>query len=244
MFTPQRHGEAGPTNRGLHMTEADWDSQANPQVMLGWVSRHGSDRKVRLYAVACCRRVWELLTDERSRRAVDVAEAYADGCVGAEELAAAYYAAYTALLNTDSLDECWYAAARLANAVAYGAPLHGFSCTPLAAAAVADTVADVTINAVAYNAAKAEELAVQCHLLRDIFGNPFRTVSIGSCRRNAEVITLAQAIYDSRAFDRLPTLADALQVAGCDDQVLLEHCRVPGRHVRGCWVVDLLLGKE
>ena len=54
---------------------------------------------------------------------------------------------------------------------------------------------------------------------------------------------LAQAIYDERAFDRLPILADALEDAGCTDAAILDHCRQPGEHVRGCWVVDLLLGK-
>jgi hypothetical protein len=58
------------------------------------------------------------------------------------------------------------------------------------------------------------------------------------------VVKLAQGIYDDRAFDRLPVLADALEEAGCDDADILDHCRRPGEHVRGCWVVDLLLGKK
>jgi hypothetical protein len=62
--------------------------------------------------------------------------------------------------------------------------------------------------------------------------------------RTANVTALAQAIYDERAFDRLPSLADALEDAGCDNQDILQHCRSGGEHVRGCWVVDLLLGKE
>jgi hypothetical protein len=55
---------------------------------------------------------------------------------------------------------------------------------------------------------------------------------------------MAQSIYDDRAFNRLPRLADALEDAGCDDADILSHCRTPGEHVRGCWVVDLLLGKS
>jgi hypothetical protein len=58
------------------------------------------------------------------------------------------------------------------------------------------------------------------------------------------VARLARGIYDDRAFDRLPILADALEDAGCHDTAILDHCRQPGPHVRGCWVVDLLLGKE
>jgi hypothetical protein len=58
------------------------------------------------------------------------------------------------------------------------------------------------------------------------------------------VVRLAQGIYEDRAFDRLPVLADALEEAGCDNAEILSHCRGPGPHVRGCWAVDLSLGKE
>jgi hypothetical protein len=61
--------------------------------------------------------------------------------------------------------------------------------------------------------------------------------------RTATVVQLAQGIYDDRAFDRLPILADALQDAGCDHADVLNHCRDTGPHARGCWVVDLILGK-
>jgi hypothetical protein len=84
----------------------------------------------------------------------------------------------------------------------------------------------------------------QVSLLRDIFGNPFRAVAVKSSWRSSTVVSLAQAIYEEPAFDRLPILADALEDAGCDHADILEHCRGPGPHVRGCWVVDLILGKE
>ena len=61
--------------------------------------------------------------------------------------------------------------------------------------------------------------------------------------RDGTVAKLAQTIYDDRRFDLLPILADALQEAGCADSEILQHCHAPGPHVRGCWVVDLLLGK-
>jgi hypothetical protein len=85
------------------------------------------------------------------------------------------------------------------------------------------------------------------HALRDIFGNPFRPVTLDPVwvQWNAGTVRkMAQAIYDERAFDRLPILADALEEAGCDNRDVLDHCRSTGEHVRGCWVVDLLLGKE
>ena len=84
----------------------------------------------------------------------------------------------------------------------------------------------------------------QAALVRDIFGNPFRPVAFDPRWRTADVMGLARAIYDEGAFDRLPLLADALMDAGCEDEQVLGHCRSAGPHVRGCWVVDLVLGKE
>ncbi|MBL8793520.1 MAG: hypothetical protein JNM56_06430 [Planctomycetia bacterium] len=89
-----------------------------------------------------------------------------------------------------------------------------------------------------------QEYAVQCGLLRDIFGNPFRPITIDAAWLTSTVVSLAQAIYNERAFDRLPILADALEDAGCDNADILNHCRQPGEHIRGCWCVDLLLGKQ
>jgi hypothetical protein len=81
-------------------------------------------------------------------------------------------------------------------------------------------------------------------LLRDIFGNPFRPVTIDANWLTPTVQNFATAIYDDRAFDRLPILADALEDSGCTNQDILNHCRSGGEHVRGCWVVDLLLGRK
>jgi hypothetical protein len=88
------------------------------------------------------------------------------------------------------------------------------------------------------------DLAPQGPYLREIFGNPFRPVILNTAWRTSTVTALAQAIYEDRAFDRLPILADALEDAGCTDADILGHCRGGGEHVRGCWVVDLVLGKE
>ena len=87
-----------------------------------------------------------------------------------------------------------------------------------------------------------------CSALRSyilcIFGNPFRPVTFDPVWRTLDVVALARGIYDDRAFDRMPILADALQDAGCDNDDILTHCRDTGTpHARGCWVVDLVLGK-
>jgi hypothetical protein len=89
----------------------------------------------------------------------------------------------------------------------------------------------------------AEEPAAQSTLLRCIFGNPFRPVTFDPAWIIPNVTTLAHIIYKQRAFDRMPDLADSLELAGCMNEDILSHCRV-GNHVRGCWVVDLALGKK
>jgi hypothetical protein len=122
-----------------------------------------------------------------------------------------------------------------------------------AAFAVSDAChPDELAEAVAENAAEAaalvgmprEEVA-QVALVRDIFGNPFRPAAFDPAWRTSDALLLARGIYEERAFDRMPILADALQDAGCTNEDVLSHCRDPQQvHVRGCWVVDLVLGKE
>jgi hypothetical protein len=88
------------------------------------------------------------------------------------------------------------------------------------------------------------ERLLQCDLLRCIFGNPFRPVSFDPAWITETAVALAAGIYADRALDRLPILADALEDAGCDHPDVLSHCRGPGAHARGCWVVDGVLGRS
>jgi hypothetical protein len=84
----------------------------------------------------------------------------------------------------------------------------------------------------------------QFSLIADVIGNPFRPVSADQAWLTPDVVTLAGHVYHDRAFKSLPELADALEDAGCHDAAILTHCRGPGPHVRGCWVVDAILGKS
>jgi len=93
-------------------------------------------------------------------------------------------------------------------------------------------------------ALRKDHLKLQAAVFRDIVGNPFRPVAFDPRWRTVDAVGVARAIYDDRAFGRLPILADALMDAGCDDEHVLAHCRSRGPHTRGCWVVDLVLGKE
>jgi hypothetical protein len=99
----------------------------------------------------------------------------------------------------------------------------------------------------ASNEEREAESRWQADVVRCVFGNPFHKESLDPswlAWNDGTVVKLAQGIYDEQAFDRLPILADALEEAGCANADILGHCRQPGPHVRGCWVVDLVLGKN
>lgn len=207
-----------------------------------------SDRKLRLFAVACCRRIWHLLPDQMCREAVEMAEDFAEGKDGigllrqVEEAGEVYYD-----YQEDVPEE------RLAYFA--GGAIFQLGQEQLASDVVADAasgaVACSTLDAggdrLGANAAKLGESAAQCHLLRDIVGNPFHPVSVDCAWLSwhyGRIQKLAQAIYDDQDFDSLPVLADALEEAGCTVADILAHFHQPGEHVRGCWALDLLMGKE
>lgn len=213
------------------MDEKQWQSCRVPDAMLSFLltSGKGCERKFRLFAVACYRRIWHLLTDERARNVVEVAEKYADKRVGSRKLRAA--------ASKAELDRSLrvYAAARNGEEAARGSS-HAAAYVVVAAAPVLE--GGVFVN----------ELRDQTNLLRDLFGqSPFRSlpaVDAGWLRwSDATVPKIAQGVYDERRFEDLPILADALEDAGCANEDLLAHCRSAGEHVRGCWAVDLLLGR-
>jgi hypothetical protein len=268
---------------------------------MDFLGEKASDRRLRLFAVACCRRIWSLLTDERSRKAVEVADWYADGLVGRDELSVANQAAYefANLAARESDVTSPYDMNFAALCVAYSRHLvssfagyaayhvtshapewvvaaHGpgaaatwvyTSCLDSAAwAAAAATVSEAYLDMARddgeaaarqtqfQSAAEAEGM-MQAALLRDFYGNPFRPSPplppAVLAWHDGTVRRIAEGIYAERRMPegtldtaRLAVLADALLDAGCEDEGLMEHCRGPGGHVRGCWAVDRLLKKE
>jgi hypothetical protein len=236
----------------MAMTESEWLACAEPTPMLKFLLGKASDRKLRLFVCACCRGVWHLLADggrsrspKSSRYAVEVAERYADGKATEAELADASHGAWAAAPPppdapvTDAYEKADYAtlyaawvacddASRGAEKVTYFAP-------------DGDAVGD---------AAGSKQAA----LLHDIFGYPLRPspfLADSVLRWNdGTVRRLAESIYEERKMPegtldtaRLTILADALLDAGCEDEALIAHCREQGAHVRGCWAIDLILGK-
>jgi hypothetical protein len=202
----------------------EWQTAIDPQAMLEFLQKSGraSERKLRLFAVACSRRVWDGL-DALGQAAVEVAERYADGLAGPEEIRAARLAC-----KGTGDQSAWYAAAT----------------NPAIAARNAARSAQAGVASNSLLGSEAAELLAQATLVREVFGDPFRLLSVDPSWLTPAVIDLAQAINDDRAFDQMPELADALEKRGCDDEEILSHCRGPGPHVRGCWVIDRILGKE
>ncbi|VTU01191.1 Uncharacterized protein (Fragment) OS=uncultured bacterium PE=4 SV=1 [Gemmataceae bacterium] len=226
-----------------------WAASADPEIMLR-MRPTVTDRQRRLILAACCRACWDDL-NEPSRNAIVAAECWLDSTGGEPARAAAED-------RVDSgLSEYWRANDALTAAMA-GTPGE-VAATELAAlrerywrADRIRRVADVarSVAAIGYgpetllDALRLVPAITGTALLREILGNPFRPVAFYAAWRTDTAVSLARHIYESRDFSAMPILADALQDAGCDSAAVLDHCRGPGPHVRGCWVVDLVLGKE
>lgn len=222
------------------MTEAEWLNGTNPEEMLDFLPDRVSDRKLRLFACAYCRKVWDRISDEE-RRNIEVTERYVDGRATEEECRSFKWPVYQfrfgpkgiMLLDSqaDTAARRWTSLAVLHQVVDLGALDHP-----------------------EYDRIEREEASRQSDLLREILANPYRPVAVclDILRWNdAVVVRLAQAAYDERHLPagtldngRLAILADALEEAGCTEADILDHLRGPGPHVRGCWVVDLVLGKR
>jgi hypothetical protein len=258
------------------MTEAEWLASRDVQAMYiflrdattlfktRWqgyraVPRFAfSERKSRLFAVACCRRILHLMPTAEARQCVRAAECFADGLIDDTALSAAVEA------STRSCEQDWRRrrgrhtlarpeVARAAiNAVGRVHRQEGARAAVTAAAAEALARAALFQAADDYSLEKFQllqnaEQARQADMLRDVVGNPWRSPSVDPAwlawnDRCAE--RLARGIYDEHRYARLPVLHDALLDAGCNDEAILAHCRTPDGHVRGCWAIDLLLGKE
>ena len=227
------------------MNEREWLSGTDPALMLDYLRGTGraSERKLRLFAVACCRRLGHLPLGDTVREAIEVAERFADGHATAGDLQQAAAKAK------------WYQ-----HGYPYGvrarAAVRACSLDARdAGSATGHVVFAVYAAAGRSDSVRRAESEEHGDLLRCIIGNPFRvTTHIGPAAltwNDGCIVKLAQAAYEQRSLPdgtldnaRLAVLADALEEAGCADEEILGHLREPGSHVLGCWAIDLLLGKN
>ncbi|OAI53037.1 hypothetical protein AYO44_16340 [Planctomycetaceae bacterium SCGC AG-212-F19] len=218
--------------------------------MLQFLHGKVGDRKLRLFALSCVRRIMPGIFYEDHREAVDVMQRFLDGQATAKEYEDQKAMFRQAVSGGTSLrpslpferacpdlfnDDAWVAANSLIGTVASDAlvEFHAQHKNDPGYDFVRD--GDNHRNAV---------LEMQASALRDIVGNPIHSPTLPDAWRTSIVTSLAHAIYTDRAFDRMPILGDALEDAGCTNADILAHCRQPGPHVRGCWVVDLVMGKD
>ena len=240
-----------------------WES-ACLREMLELAAGRVSDRKLDLFNLWCCHALRPYLRDRRSLAAVRFAERLVDeGQFDPAEYEAVRLAARQAV---DELDRWAHSAPRTRaeyrNRRVYAHAAQVASKTLGNDQPSRGVLANSTFTAFAYAwandskpdtypddsptciALRDENFRRQDTVFRDIVGNPFRPVEFDPYWRTSDVLGLARAVNEDAAFDRLPILADALMDAGCTDDVILGHCRGPGPHIRGCWVVDLALGKS
>jgi hypothetical protein len=263
------------------MTESKWLSATDPRGMLNFLRSRISERKQRLFACACCRRIWQvLLLDPDACACIERVERFADGAADKSE----FDATVDALLDDPNPEDSKGTVEQLTpeeEALPFNeSMLRGIGVmaavrteetvyriedrtlvtdrrTIVKAVKETTTFAAATVRQMvlitaskntrkALTEAERAERRSQAQLLRDLVGNPFQPVIIPAVVltwNDGTIPRIAQTIYDERAFERLPILADALEDACCDNPAILDHCRVPDFHARGCWAVDLLLGK-
>jgi hypothetical protein len=208
------------------MTEAEWLTAADPLVMLAFINAWVESRKELLLMQACIERVRNVVSEQCSAWG-NLAGRVADDYEPLERLCGEWESVEAEL---NSLD--------LAEAPPNGGGRFYALLSILTASWVDPTVWESGDDAWFLEREKHSDL------VRDIFGNPFRPVTLVLSWLTPDIVALTGGIYADRAFDRLPILADALQDAGCDNDDLLSHLRGPGPHVKGCWALDLLLGKR
>jgi hypothetical protein len=246
------------------VSEDDWTTCTDPQLMLMLLRsrRAATDRKLRLFACACCRRIWDRFPHQLNRDLVAAVEDHPDGRFEDADIYNAGVASSSVEHELRGVPAYWVAkylgrgfykmtafesAALVAcKAMSVDDPEYGhrvgdalFWSVPRGAAEARDVSLPEPVPA----AARVEATA-QAGLLREVSGNPFRPVAFEGEWRTEAVVGLARGMYETRDFGPMPVLADALEDAGCADADILAHCREGGPHVRGCWVVDAVLGKS
>lgn len=224
----------------------------DPEAMIKALRGRVSSRKWRLLAVALCRHVYPAAKLTAPRRdTVEVVERFADGAAKREDLAVEQGASLARLARA-SADVGWNS--RVYEEVIWGAAqTSAYGAASTVARQVVDASATAVLEGHSFTASsgwtayhKAETLArgQVVELIREVCGHAGREAAFDAAWRTPEVRALAGDLYSARAAEGLAYIGDALEEAGCADAELLGHLRGGGRHVRGCWALDLALGRE
>jgi hypothetical protein len=229
------------------MTETEWLACDNMKELLTRFEWGTSPaRKWRLFALACIELIRSHVRDARLTAALVEIARDAEGESTPHDFARAREAARAAhnSIEEDANEQRWfYIHEAAARAVVSSMQIAGPESVSEVAACcvyVLGCAADYREQDSVRHQANRRHIA----LVHEIFGNPFRPVVLDPLWLTFDVQALARGIYDEKAFDRMPILTDALQDAGCTNEDVLNHCRdASAGHVRGCWVIDLLLGK-
>jgi hypothetical protein len=219
------------------VTEAEWLAHRDPDPMLAFLRDRASDRKLRLFACACYRRLWLFLAP-RSRQFVEASEGYVAGLVSPDAWRA------TCERLQQGREELPTHSAAYLSPVTVG-PLVSGGAWAVALNAVSDILHGLRRSQKMEESNR--EVVAQADLLREVVGNPFRRRTVNAswlAAHDGAPARIARTAYENRNFADLPILADALEDAGCSDRALLNHLRGPGPHVLGCWALDLVLGRE
>jgi len=251
------------------MTEEEW-LKGDLKPMLGFLYGRVTKRKRFLYAAAGLRRIEHLLYNGSSQKVVAIAERAAEGEAAQHEIEDACWCAECPTFGYDFdskyILERKAAEGKFASQIIRLMEMGVYGEDDIRGE---DHLGEQAIRSSLCNAAHIahhtlyigyiDESEIGEHmvehicsqdqwpggwLIREIFGNPFRPVIADAEWLTPTVVAIAHSLYADRAFDRLPILADALEEAGCTNADLLLHCRQPREHIRGCWAVDLVLGKK
>lgn len=227
--------------------ESDWINCTDPSALLKYIRPNASRRKLRLFAVGCCRRVQHLVIDE-AKDAINLAERYADGEV--EESVRRITRGNAYMFDwvhppAFPYEEIAHARGCAKQSVCFVLARKGIEAALNSSYYALFAATQYSRNiGIESDLADQTEQKYQCDILRDIFRNPFRELAFDPLWRTPEVINLAMSIYKNQSYECMPELREALMSAGCGEEAIIQHCQKDVLHVRGCWLIDLILEKK
>jgi hypothetical protein len=237
------------------MNEEEWLTAQHSATLLHFIAPKVSDRKLHYFAIACARRLAPILPEPASLQGIDVLERFVEGQCNEESVHAFSYDVEGAAFSVEAGHAPWQGVVEQLPHNLLAELAANPDCTVESARRILTSAAyfvDEVFSTVPWERRFPDWVSIPggslfrpVWLVHEIFGNPFRQVKMPRKWRTSTAVALARQVYDSRDFGAMLILADALQDAGCDNEDILAHCRGASlTHVRGCWVVDLVLGKS